>query len=70
MPAPQACYDTLRRAPSLQGVHIHSAGADRLVYGELQTRGVAITTSSGTDAQVVAQTAIAGLLALAGAFRS
>ena len=64
-PALQACYDTLRRAPSLQWVHIHSAGADRPVYGDLQARGVAITTSSGTNASVVAQTAIAGLLALA-----
>jgi D-2-hydroxyacid dehydrogenase (NADP+) len=67
-PALQACYDTLRRAPSLQWVHIHSAGADRPVYGDLQARGVAITTSSGTNASVVAQTAIAGLLALARRF--
>jgi phosphoglycerate dehydrogenase-like enzyme len=64
-PALQACYDTLRHAPSLQWVHIHSAGADRPVYGDLQARGVAITTSSGTNATVVAHTAIAGLLALA-----
>jgi phosphoglycerate dehydrogenase-like enzyme len=67
-PALQACYDTLRHAPSLQWVHIHSAGADRPVYGDLQARGVAITTSSGTNAAVVAQTAIAGLLALARRF--
>jgi phosphoglycerate dehydrogenase-like enzyme len=67
-PALQACYDTLRQAPSLQWVHIHSAGADRPVYGDLQARGVAITTSSGTNAMVVAQTAIAGLLALARRF--
>jgi phosphoglycerate dehydrogenase-like enzyme len=64
-PALQACYNTLRHAPSLRWVHIHSAGADRPVYGDLQSRGVAITTSSGTNAMVVAQTAIAGLLALA-----
>jgi phosphoglycerate dehydrogenase-like enzyme len=67
-PALQACYDTLRRAPSLRWVHIHSAGADRPVYGQLHARGVAVTTSSGTNAQVVAQTAIAGLLALARRF--
>jgi phosphoglycerate dehydrogenase-like enzyme len=67
-PALQACYDMLRQAPSLRWVHIHSAGADRPVYGELQARGVAITTSSGTNAAVVAQTAIAGLLALARRF--
>ena len=67
-PALQACYDTLRHAPSLRWAHIHSAGADRPVYGDLQARGVAITTSSGTNAAVVAQTAIAGLLALARRF--
>ena len=59
-PALQACYDTLRHAPSLRWVHIHSAGADWPVYGDLRARGVAITTSSGTNASVVA-----GLLALA-----
>lgn len=67
-PALAACYDTLRSAPSLKWVHIHSAGADRPVFGELRARGVAVTTSSGTNAQVVAQTAIAGLLALARRF--
>lgn len=67
-PSLQACYDTLRHAPSLKWVHIHSAGADRPVFGELQACGVAVTTSSGTNAQVVAQTAIAGLLALARRF--
>jgi phosphoglycerate dehydrogenase-like enzyme len=63
-----ACYDTLRGASGLKWVHIHSAGADRPVFGELRARGVAVTTSSGTNAQVVAQTAIAGLLALARRF--
>ncbi|MFI5447881.1 D-2-hydroxyacid dehydrogenase [Polaromonas sp. UC242_47] len=67
-PSLQACYDALRSAPSLQWVHIHSAGADRPVFAELRERGVAVTTSSGTNAQVVAQTAIAGLLALARRF--
>lgn len=67
-PALQACYDTLRHAPSLQWVHSHSTGADRPVYGDLQARGVAITTSSGTNASAVAQTAIAGLLTLARRF--
>ena len=67
-PSLQACYAALRQAPSLQWVHIHSAGADRPVFGELRSRGVAVTTSSGTSAQVVAHTAIAGLLALARRF--
>ena len=67
-PSLQACYDVLRRAAGLQWVHIHSAGADRPVYVELRARGVAVTTSSGANAEVVAQTAFAGLLALARRF--
>lgn len=51
-PALRACHETLPHAPSLQWVHIHSAGADRPVRGDLQARGVAITTSSGTNATV------------------
>lgn len=60
-----ACYEVLRRAQSLRWVHIHSAGADRYIYVELRERGVAITTSSGTNAEAVAQSALAGVLALA-----
>lgn len=67
-PSLAACYDVLRAAPKLQWVHTHSAGADRPVFGELRARGVAVSTSSGTNALVVAQTAIAGLLALARRF--
>lgn len=62
------CYSVLRRSPELQWVHTHSAGADRPIYAELRARGVAVTTSSGANAQVVAQTALAGLLALARRF--
>jgi phosphoglycerate dehydrogenase-like enzyme len=62
------CYAVLRRSPELQWVHTHSAGADRPIYAELRARGVAVTTSSGANAQVVAQTALAGLLALARRF--
>jgi phosphoglycerate dehydrogenase-like enzyme len=58
-------HDLLRRAPALRWVHIHSAGADRPVFLELMARGVAVTTSSGANAAVVAQTAVAGVLALA-----
>jgi phosphoglycerate dehydrogenase-like enzyme len=58
------CYAVLRRSPQLAWVHTHSAGADRPIYAELRGRGVAVSTSSGANAQVVAQTALAGLLAL------
>ena len=67
-PALQACYAVLRESLPLQWVHIHSAGADRQVYLDLRTRGVHIHTSSGANAEVVAQMALAGLLALARKF--
>ncbi|MDM0034167.1 D-2-hydroxyacid dehydrogenase [Variovorax sp. J22P271] len=68
LPETQAFYDAMRGAHSLRWVHVHSAGADRSVYLELRARGVAISTSSGANAAVVAQTALAGLLALARRF--
>ena len=64
-PATQQFYDSLRAASGLRWVHIHSAGADRPIYLELRERGVLVTTSSGANAPVVAQTAVLGLLALA-----
>ena len=64
----QACYAVLRHSAGLQWVHIHSAGADRPIYVELRARGVRVTTSSGANAEVVAATALAGLLALARRF--
>src|SRR3546814_815750 len=48
----------------LKWVHIHSAGLDRPIFGELQARGVEVTPSSGVNAQSVAHTAVAGVLAL------
>jgi phosphoglycerate dehydrogenase-like enzyme len=57
-------YDALRKAPDLRWVHIHSAGLDRPIFGELQARGVEVTPSSGVNAQSVAHTVVAGVLAL------
>ncbi len=64
----EAFYVSLRASPHLQWVHTHSAGADRPIFPELAARGVKVTTSSGANAGVVAQTALAGLLALAREF--
>lgn len=61
-------YDAMRAQTALRWVHVHSAGADRPVYVELRARGVQVTTSAGTNAAVVAQTALAGVLALARRF--
>lgn len=68
LPALAACYRVLRRSPALAWVHTHSAGADRPIYCELMARGVAVTTSSGANAQVVAHTALAAVLALSRRF--
>ncbi|AGU50299.1 putative D-2-hydroxyacid dehydrogenase [Variovorax paradoxus B4] len=68
LPETQRFHDALRGAPSLRWVHAHSSGADRPVYGELLARGVAVTTSSGANAGVVVQTALAGVLILARCF--
>ena len=65
LPETRHFYDTMRHAPSLDWVHVHSAGADRQIFIDLMARGVRVTTSSGTNASVVAQTALAGLLSLA-----
>lgn len=68
LPQTQVFYDALLAAPSLRWVQVHSAGADRPVFGRLRERGVAVTTASGANADVVAQSAVAGLLALARRF--
>lgn len=65
LPETRHFYDAMRHAPSLDWVHVHSAGADRQIFIDLMARGVRVTTSSGTNASVVAQTALAGLLSLA-----
>jgi phosphoglycerate dehydrogenase-like enzyme len=67
-PSLKACYKVLEESPNLRWVHIHSAGADRDVYVRLRAKGVQVATSSGANAEVVAQTALAGLLALSRKF--
>ena len=67
-PSLKACYKVLEESPNLRWVHIHSAGADRDVYVRLKAKGVQVATSSGANAEVVAQTALAGLLALSRKF--
>lgn len=64
----QAFYDVLRSTQALRWVHTHSAGADRPIYPELRARGVIVTTSSGANAPIVAQSAVGGILALARRF--
>jgi lactate dehydrogenase-like 2-hydroxyacid dehydrogenase len=56
-------HNTLREASDLRWVHNHSSGADRPVFLELRARGVEVTTSSGANADIVAQSVLAGMLA-------
>lgn len=63
-PQTQRFYDAMLNTPSLRWLHVHSAGADRPVYLKLLARGVAVTTSAGTNNEAVAQNAVAGLLML------
>ena len=65
VPETQRFYNALLRSDRLRWVHTHSAGADREIFNELRAKGVEVTTSAGANARVVAQTALAGLLALA-----
>ena len=67
-PSTQAFYDLLLGSKDLRWVQLHSAGADRHIYLELMKRGVVISGSSGVNAQIVTQNAIAGILMLAREF--
>jgi len=56
------------RAPNLRWMHLPNAGVDHPVFGWLLDKGVRLTTSSGANAEPIAQTAIAALLMLARGF--
>ena len=58
-------FSAVRKAPKLTWLHVFNAGVDHPIYTEMLERGVRLTTSSGTAAQPIAQTAITGLLMLA-----
>jgi phosphoglycerate dehydrogenase-like enzyme len=63
-PSTQEFYDAMLTSANLRWVHAHSAGLDRPIYTQLQSRGVRVTPSLGANAAIVAQSALAGLLAL------
>jgi D-2-hydroxyacid dehydrogenase (NADP+) len=61
-------FSALRKAPALKWLHVFNVGVDHPIYREMLARGVRLTTSAGSTAEPIAQTAIAGLLALARGF--
>jgi phosphoglycerate dehydrogenase-like enzyme len=58
----------LRFAPNLAWLHLGHAGADAPVFVELFRAGARLSNSSGSAAQSIAQSAIAGLLMLSRGF--
>lgn len=58
-------FSATRKAPGLKWMQVFNAGVDHPVFATVLERGVKLTTSSGTAAEPIAQTAIAGMLMLA-----
>lgn len=58
-------FSAVRKAPGLKWLQVFNAGVDHPIYAEMLARGVRLTTSSGSTAEPIAQTAITGLLMLA-----
>ena len=58
-------FSTVRKAPALKWLQVFNAGVDHPIYTEMLQRGVRLTTSAGSTAVPIAQTAITGLLMLA-----
>lgn len=56
------------QATNLKWVHVFNAGVDNPVFKAFLERGVRLTTSSGSTAKPIAQTAIGGMLMLARRF--
>jgi phosphoglycerate dehydrogenase-like enzyme len=61
-------FSTARKAAQLKWLHVFNVGVDHPIYTEMLERGVRLTTSAGSNAEPIAQTAIMGLLALARGF--
>ena len=58
-------FSATRKASSLKWMQVFNAGVDHPVFASVLERGVRLTTSSGSAAAPIAQTAIAGMLLLA-----
>lgn len=61
-------FSATQSAANLRWLHVFHAGVDNPVFQRLLERGVRISTSSGSTAKPIAQTAIGGMLMLARGF--
>lgn len=66
----RAFFDAVQAAPNLKWVHVMSAGVDHPAFQRLITRGIRMTTSSGSTAKPIAQAVIGGMLMLSRGFLS
>jgi len=66
----RAFFSAVRKAPNLRWLHTFSAGVDHPIFAEMLARGMRLSTSAGTTAVPIAQSAITGLLMLARGFPS
>lgn len=61
-------FSAVRKAPNMKWLHVFNVGVDHPIFTEMLARGVRLTTSTGTTAEPIAQTALTGLLMLARGF--
>jgi D-2-hydroxyacid dehydrogenase (NADP+) len=54
----------IRRAPNVEWLHCGHAGLDAPIFGELMDQGIELTNSPGATSEPIAQSVMAGLLAL------
>ena len=64
----RAFFSAVRKAPNIRWLHVFNVGVDHPVFTAMLESGLRITTSAGTSAIPIAQTAITGLLMLARGF--
>jgi phosphoglycerate dehydrogenase-like enzyme len=64
----RAFFAAAQGAPNLEWLHVFNAGVDNPVFTRILEKGTRISTSSGSTAEPIAQTVIAGMLMLAREF--
>jgi len=61
-------FSAVRKGPRIKWIHVFNIGVDHPIYTEMLERGVRVTTSAGTTAQPISQTALTGMLMLSRGF--
>ena len=61
-------FSAVRKGPNIKWLHVFNIGVDHPIYTEMLERGVRVTTSAGTTAKPISQTALTGMLMLSRGF--